>query len=118
MEFHKKLVYLRNAHHMTQSQLAEALGVSRQSVYKWETGASYPEAMTLWQMHQLFDISLDILLDPQATIGQGEAMTEGEEQVETPAKPKKKPGKKKEKVVQDNTTEEKKKGILSRLFGK
>ena len=40
MELHEKIARLRAAKGMSQSDLAEALGVSRQSVIKWETGVS------------------------------------------------------------------------------
>ena len=48
---------------MSQEALAEAVGVSRQAVYKWECGQSYPEAMKLVALKELFGISVDDLLD-------------------------------------------------------
>ena len=41
------LQFLRSSSGMTQEQLAELLDVSRQSVSKWESGASYPEMDTI-----------------------------------------------------------------------
>lgn len=38
MELHEKLLHLRKGRGMTQDEFAEALFVSRQTVYKWETG--------------------------------------------------------------------------------
>lgn len=64
MEFCEKLMRLRKTHHMTQDDLAQAIGVSRQAVYKWECGQSYPEAMKLVALKELFGISIDNLLDP------------------------------------------------------
>lgn len=64
MEFNEKLIRLRKARRMTQDELARQVGVSRQSVYKWECGQSYPEAMKLVALRELFDISIDQLLDP------------------------------------------------------
>ena len=64
MEFCEKLVRLRKSKHMTQDDLADALHISRQAVYKWECGQSYPEAMKLVALKELFDISIDLLLDP------------------------------------------------------
>lgn len=64
MEFYEKLIRLRKSRRMTQSDLAAVLGVSRQAVYKWECGQSYPEAMKLVSLKQLFGISIDDLLDP------------------------------------------------------
>ena len=56
---------LRTAHRMSQGDLAEALDVSRQSVSKWETGASVPELEKLVKLAQLFEISLDELVTGQ-----------------------------------------------------
>ncbi len=64
MEFFEKLVLLRKARRMTQTEMADLLGVTRQSVYKWEKGDSYPEAMTLLAMREVFGLSIDTLLDP------------------------------------------------------
>lgn len=41
MEFAEKLTALRKGRELTQEQLAEQLGVSRQSVSKWESGVSH-----------------------------------------------------------------------------
>jgi transcriptional regulator with XRE-family HTH domain len=68
MEFSRKLPLLRASRGMTQTRLAEALGVTRQSVYKWESGQSYPEAMTLLALRALFGVSVDTLLDPEAEL--------------------------------------------------
>lgn len=43
MSFRDNLQHLRATHAMTQEQLALMLGVSRQSVTKWEAEKSYPE---------------------------------------------------------------------------
>ncbi len=63
MTFKEKLVVLRKMKNLTQDEFASAVGVSRQAVYKWESGHSYPEAMKLWEIKLLFDISIDNLLD-------------------------------------------------------
>lgn len=68
MEFREKLLTLRRENHMTQSGLANELCVTRQTVYKWETGQSYPEAMTLFAMRNLFGVPTDILLDKSVTL--------------------------------------------------
>ena len=78
MEFHEKLVELRRGNHMTQAGLASALGVTRQTVYKWETGQSYPEAMTLFAMRNLFNIPTDILLDNTVTLAEYKESLESE----------------------------------------
>ena len=63
MTFKEKLVVLRKIKNLTQDEFASAVGVSRQAVYKWESGQSYPEAMKLWEIKLLFGISIDDLLD-------------------------------------------------------
>ncbi|MBE6634616.1 MAG: helix-turn-helix transcriptional regulator [Ruminococcaceae bacterium] len=63
MTFKEKLIRLRKIKKLTQDEFASAVGVSRQAVYKWESGHSYPEAMKLWEIKLLFDISIDDLLD-------------------------------------------------------
>lgn len=50
---------------MTQEQLAEALGVTVGAVYKWENGRSTPEVRLLTEMADLFETSVDALLDYQ-----------------------------------------------------
>lgn len=62
MPLPENLPYLRARRDMTQEQLAERLDVSRQSVSKWESGASYPEMDTLLKLCELFHIDLDTLL--------------------------------------------------------
>lgn len=63
MTFNEKLVVLRKIKHLTQDEFASAVGVSRQAVYKWESGQSYPEVQKLLEMKLLFGISIDDLLD-------------------------------------------------------
>ena len=52
---------------MTQEQLALLLGVSRQSVTKWETEKSYPEMDKLLKMCRIFDCTLDDLVQGDLT---------------------------------------------------
>ena len=63
MTFKEKIVKLRKQKGLTQDDFASAVGVSRQAVYKWESGQSYPEAQKLLEIKKLFDISIDDLLD-------------------------------------------------------
>ena len=53
---------LRTERNLSQGDLAEALGVSRQSVSKWETGGSVPDLDKLVKLSQLFGVSLDELV--------------------------------------------------------
>lgn len=62
MAFSENLQYIRSRAGITQEQLAEQLGVSRQSVSKWESGTSFPEMDTLLRLCDLYAVSLDLLL--------------------------------------------------------
>lgn len=63
MSLGTNLQYLRKLHdNMTQEKLAERMGVSRQTVSKWETEESYPELDKLLELSELFSCSLDALL--------------------------------------------------------
>lgn len=63
MKFNEKIIRLRKIKGITQDELASAVGVSRQAVYKWECGQSYPEVAKLIEIKLLFNISIDDLLD-------------------------------------------------------
>lgn len=67
MSFRTNLQCLRAERHMTQEQLAMLLGVSRQSVTKWEAEKSYPEMDKLIKMCQIFECSLDDLVQGDLT---------------------------------------------------
>jgi transcriptional regulator with XRE-family HTH domain len=62
MEFKEKLKQVRKEHNITQEELAEKLGVSRQAVSKWESGGAYPDTDKLIQICKMFDTSLDELI--------------------------------------------------------
>ncbi|MBM6687602.1 MULTISPECIES: helix-turn-helix transcriptional regulator [Collinsella] len=67
MSFRDNLQHLRASRNMTQEQLAMLLGVSRQSVTKWEAEKSYPEMDKLLKMCQIFDCTLDDLVQGDLT---------------------------------------------------
>ncbi|MCI9156844.1 MAG: helix-turn-helix transcriptional regulator [Lawsonibacter sp.] len=62
MAFSDNLQFLRTRQGQTQEQLAEILEVSRQSVSKWESAASYPEMDTILRICELYQVNLDTLL--------------------------------------------------------
>ena len=62
MLFSEKLVYLRKKSGLTQEALAEALGVSRQSVSKWEAAGAMPEMAKIIEISKYFHVSTDFLL--------------------------------------------------------
>lgn len=63
MTLGEKLSKLRKEYNYTQEQLAEILGVSRQSISKWESDIAYPETDKLIKLGKLFGCSLDYLLN-------------------------------------------------------
>ncbi len=69
MEFHEKLQTLRRESGMSQEDLAEQLGVSRQAVSNWENGQGFPETDKLIQIANLFGASLDYLLKEDRPTG-------------------------------------------------
>lgn len=62
MDFSEKLLTLRKSNNLTQEQLAESLGVSRQSVSKWEGGQAIPELDKIVALSSLFHVTTDYLL--------------------------------------------------------
>ena len=67
MSFRDNLQHLRATLNMTQEQLAMLLGVSRQSVTKWESARAYPEMDKLLKMCDLFGCTLDELVQGDLT---------------------------------------------------
>lgn len=61
MTFAEKLKSIRKQARMSQEQLAEKLGVSRQAVTKWETDTGIPDIENIMAISALFDISIDEL---------------------------------------------------------
>lgn len=47
---------------LTQEQVAELLGVSRQTISNWENGRSYPDIISVIKMSECYNVSLDFLL--------------------------------------------------------
>ncbi|MDE7366922.1 MAG: helix-turn-helix domain-containing protein [Lachnospiraceae bacterium] len=58
----EKLLTLRTQKNMTQEELAERLGVTRQSVSKWESNGTFPNMNKLLEICDIFQVSLDYLL--------------------------------------------------------
>ena len=62
MDFSEKLMRLRKQAGLSQEQLADRLGVTRQSVSKWESGAAFPELVKIISLSEMFDVSVDYLV--------------------------------------------------------
>lgn len=67
-----KLKLLRTKKGMTQEALAEKLNVTRSAIAKWENNNGIPEITNLKLISRIFDISLDKLLDDEASVGTSE----------------------------------------------
>ena len=65
MIFSEKLQLLRKNKGLTQEELAEKTGVSRQAVAKWEAGQVYPDIFNLIQISNLLNVSVDYLVKDQ-----------------------------------------------------
>ena len=67
MTLGEKIAKQRKELNYTQEQLADILGVSRQSISKWESDIAYPETDKLIKMGKLFECSMDYLLNDDIT---------------------------------------------------
>ena len=67
MKFGDKLLRLRKKNGLSQEELAEKLGVSRQSVSKWESNNAYPETDKIVQICNLFSCTMDDLINDEIT---------------------------------------------------
>jgi len=74
MTLGERIASLRSEQRLSQGELAEKIGVSRQSVSKWETDASIPELDKIIQLCDLFSVSMDELVR-----GKGEEASEKDE---------------------------------------
>jgi transcriptional regulator with XRE-family HTH domain len=68
MSFADNLQNIRKEKQLSQEDLAERIGVSRQAVSKWEQGSGYPETEKLLVLSQELNVSLDYLMLGEAKI--------------------------------------------------
>lgn len=62
MTLEEKITLLRKQNGWSQEELADRLDISRQSVSKWESGASMPELDKIIRLSEIFGVSTDYLL--------------------------------------------------------
>lgn len=60
---HDNLLNLRKINKYSQEYVAEKIGVSRQAVAKWETGETAPDIINCKALADLYDVSLDDLVN-------------------------------------------------------
>lgn len=62
MKLSDRIQELRKTKGMSQEELADRVGVTRQAVSKWESGQSVPELDKIVALSEIFDVSTDYLL--------------------------------------------------------
>ncbi len=62
MDFGQKLKEIRKNEGLSQEQLAEKIGVSRQAITKWETGRGLPDIENMMILAEIFKTTLDELV--------------------------------------------------------
>ncbi len=70
MKLSEKIIALRKQKGMSQEQLAEKLGVSRQAISRWELGTTTPDVIHVLHMSDLFGVTTDSLLREEYDIAQ------------------------------------------------
>ena len=78
LTFGERIIKLRKINHITQEQLADHLGVSRQALFKWESNKSYPEIDKLIGLSKVFDCSVDYLLRNKEVVKEPNIAVENE----------------------------------------
>ena len=63
MEIGKKIMELRKKNGLSQEELAEKVGVARQTISKWELGETSPDIKQSKELSKIFNVSLDELTD-------------------------------------------------------
>ena len=63
MEIGKKIMDLRKKQGLSQEELAEKVGVARQTISKWELGETSPDLKQSKELSKIFNVSLDELTD-------------------------------------------------------
>ena len=76
MTLGEKLSKLRKEYNYTQEQLADILGVSRQSISKGESDIAYPETEKLIELGKIFECSMDYLLKDEVAEKTGDSVSE------------------------------------------
>ncbi len=71
-QFSENLKKIRKEHNLSQEQLADELGVSRQAISKWESAAAYPEMDKIIALCDKFNLNIDDLLHKDITEVKGE----------------------------------------------
>ena len=68
MKFEEKLTLLRKQFGLSQEDMADKIGVSRQAISRWESGTTLPDAVNLIQLSNLFHVSIDSMLRDEVAL--------------------------------------------------
>ncbi len=90
MKTNEKLARLRIQAGLSQIELGEELGISRQTISKWEAGTTTPSYENLARLGQLYHVSVDSLLDDESKIQRMEEHKEKEQSGAIAEQPRKK----------------------------
>lgn len=72
----ENIIMLRNINRYSQEEVAEKVGVSRQTYAKWERGETIPDVERCMKIAELYDITLDALVKFKGKVG-NTALTPG-----------------------------------------
>lgn len=79
------LKQLRTQNNLSQEKLAEKLGVSRQSISKWEQGYAVPDTDNMFKLSKLYEMSVDAILNcGETTVTPAAENAEGKETADAP----------------------------------
>lgn len=67
--FSDNLLYLRNIKCLSQEQVAEVVGISRQSYSKWEQGDTFPDIDKCDKLAKFYGVTIDSLIHSDEKIG-------------------------------------------------
>ena len=74
MTIGEKIVHLRIVNNISQDELSKMMGVSRQSLSKWENDETYPQIDNVKQLCEIFKITADELIDDRVIIHKGKKL--------------------------------------------
>ena len=76
MKLAEQIRKIRKNENLSQEQLGQKMNVTRQAIYKWESGKGYPDIQNLIMLSELFEISLDELIKGDRSL-QGKIKVKG-----------------------------------------
>jgi len=76
MRLAEQIKKIRKNENLSQEQLGQKMNVTRQAIYKWESGKGYPDIQNLIMLSELFEISLDELIKGDRSL-QGKIKVKG-----------------------------------------